>query len=83
MLWIDESGFERRNNLRKYGYIVHGQQPRSLAFTVCGKHYTSITVLSTNEMEDVYITNSSVDGYVFLEFVHWYVLPLLMPQIPI
>jgi len=77
MLWIDESGFDKKNNLGKYRYEVRGQPPRSLAFTVRGKPYTSITVLSTNEMEDVYITDSSVDGYVFFEFFRWCTLPLL------
>jgi len=79
MLWIDESGFDKRNYLRKYGYGVRGQPPRSYALTVRGKHYTSIAVLTTNGVEDVYITESSVDGDVFLDFIRRCILPLLMP----
>jgi len=47
--------------------------------TVRGKHYTSTAVLTTNGVEDVYITESSVDGDVFLDFIHRCVLPILMP----
>ncbi|XP_065891614.1 uncharacterized protein [Dysidea avara] len=79
MQWIDESGFDKRNHLRKYGYGVRGQPPRNYTLTLRGKRYTSIAVLTTNGVEDVYITESSVDGDVFLDFVRRCMLPLLMP----
>jgi len=79
MLWVDESGFDNRNHLRKYGYGVRGQPPRSCNLTIQGKRYSSIAVISTNGVEDVYITEYSVDGEIFLFFIRQCIFPLLLP----
>ena len=47
--------------------------------TVRGKCYSAIGILSTEGVEDVYITDGTVDGDKFLEFVRQNLLPLLMP----
>ena len=60
-----------------FRYGVQGQPPRSHNFTVRGKHYTSVAIISTNGFEDVYITELSVDGELLLFFIHWCILPLL------
>ena len=44
-----------------------------------GKRYSAIGILSTEGVEDVYITDGTVDGDKFLEFVRQNLLPLLMP----
>ena len=83
MLWVDESGCDQRNALRKYGYGIRGHPPpqeHTLIFR--GKRYSAIVILSTEGVEgveDVYITDGTVDGDKFLEFLWQNLLPLLMP----
>ena len=79
MVWIDESGFDRRNSQRKYGYGIRGLPPRNFSLQIRGKRYTAIAILSTEGIEDVYITDEKVNGDVFLYFVRKYLLHLLMP----
>ena len=79
MLWVDESGCDRRNALRKYGYGIRGQPPQEHTLILRGKRYSAIGILSTEGVEDVYITDGTVDGDKFLEFVRQNLLPLLMP----
>ena len=79
MLWVDESGCDRRNALRKYGYGIRGQPPQEHTLILRGKRYSAIGILSTEGVEDVYITDGTVDGDKFLEFVWQNLLPLLMP----
>jgi len=75
-LWIDETGFDNRNLLRKYGYGLRGQPPQDHTLMLRGKHYSAIAVLSSERVEDVDITDDSVNGDVFLNFVHRCVLPI-------
>ena len=69
MLWVDETGCDRRNALQEYGYGIRERPPQ--------EH--TIGILSTEGVEDVYITDGTVDGDKFLEFVRQNLLPLLMP----
>ena len=79
MLWIDETGCDRRNALRKYGYDIRGQPPQEHTLILRGKRHSAIGILSTEGVEDVYITDGTVDGDKFLEFVRQNLLPFLMP----
>ncbi len=79
MLWVDESGCDRRNALRKYGYGIRGQPPQDRSLILRGKRYSAIGILSTERVEDVYITDGSVNGETLLDFVQRDMLPLLMP----
>ncbi len=79
MLWVDESGCDRRNALRKYGYCIRGQPPQDYTLVLRSKRYSAIEIISTAGVEDVYITDESVNGDKFLDFVRRDMLPLLMP----
>ena len=68
---------DRRNALRKYGYDIRGQPPQEHTLILRGKRYSAIGILSTEGVEDVYITDGTVDGDKFLEFVQQNLLPLL------
>lgn len=78
-LWIDETGCDRRNSLRKYGYGIRGQAPRDFRFKLRGKRYSAIGIISIDGIEDVYVTEGSVNGDVFLDFVHEQLIPILSP----
>ena len=77
ILWIDETGCDRRNSLRKYAYGIRGQAPRDYQLQMRGVHYSAIGILSSDGINDVYITEGSVNGEAFLHFVHTILLPIL------
>lgn len=79
IVWIDETGFDKRNSLRKYGYGIRGLPPVSHSLKLRGKRYSAITILSTAGVEDVHIVDESVNGEGFLFFVRKCLLPILMP----
>ena len=79
LLWVDESGCDRRNALRKYGYGIRGQPPQDRSLILRGKRFSAIGILSTQGVEDVYITDGAVDSETFLDFVRRDMLPILMP----
>lgn len=55
LLWIDETGSDRRNCIRQYGYSLRGVTPVSHQLRVDGKRISAIPILSTEGIEDVYI----------------------------
>ena len=79
LLWIDETGCDRRNSLRRYGYSVRGTPAHEFVLRIGGKRYSAITVMSMKGVQDVYLCEGSVNGDRFLDFVRRTLLPLLMP----
>ena len=79
LIWIDETGSDRRKSVRSYGYALRGIPPRHTQLTVGGKRVSAIPVLTTQGIEDVYTTTDSVNGEKFLEFFCQCVLPIIMP----
>ena len=68
IIWIDEMGSDRRTALRKYGYGIQGLPPQDYSLPLRGKCYSAIGIMSTEGIEDVFITEELVDGEVFLFF---------------
>ena len=79
LIWIDETGSDRRNEIRKFGYSLKGMPAHSYQLRVGGKRLSAIPVMTTNGIEDVYVTSGSVNGDVFQHFFCKCVLPILLP----
>ena len=79
LVFIDETGADRRNVLRKYGYSVRGVPLQHQTLLVRGEHVTGIAFMSVNGLLDVKISRGSTDGDVFYEFVQKHLLPQLLP----
>ena len=77
LLWIDETGYDRRNCIRQYGYSLRGVTPVSHQLRVGGKCISAIPILSTEGIEDVYTTTDSVNGDKFLDFICQCLLPII------
>jgi len=74
-VWIDESGCDRRNSTRKFGYSIRGIPPVDHRLLV----RAAIPVMSVAGIHDVYLAGGSVDGDRFSHYVTEYLLPVLLP----
>lgn len=79
LLWIDESGCDRRNCIRKRGYSLRGMTPQDHRLMVRGARYSAIPVMSLEGIHDVYLAEGSVNGEKFATFVRSCLLPILQP----
>lgn len=79
LIWIDETGCDRRNATRKYAYGIRGVTPCDHRILIRGQRYSVITVMSVRGVLDAYIVESSVNGEVFEEFTRKCLLPILQP----
>lgn len=69
LVWIDETGCDKRDMLRKFGYAFRGQRAICSRLLVRGKRISAIAALSHEGIMDVSLTTQSVDGEKFCDFV--------------
>ena len=74
-----ETSCDRRNSLRKYGYGMRGQRPQDHQLQLRGVCYSSIGILSSEGINDVYITEGSINGDTFLHFICTMLVQILNP----
>ena len=67
-VWLDETGYDHHNNIRRYGYGLSGMTPVDHQLHIGGKRVSAIGVISMRGVEDVYIHDGTVNGDVFEGF---------------
>lgn len=70
-VFVDESGCDRKDATRKFGYSLRGFPATSFRMISRGKRYSAIGIMSTTALLDYYITPGTVciDGDTFYSFV--------------
>lgn len=77
LVWLDESGCDKRNTVRKYGYSIRGIPLYDQRLFVRGTRYSAIPIVSTARIHDVYLAKGNVNGDKFIKFVKESLLPVL------
>ena len=79
IIWIDESGCDRRNSMRKFAYTLRGIPPVDHRILARGTRYSAITAISVRGVQDVVLAEGSVNGEAFAKFVEDSLVPILQP----
>ena len=78
-IFVDETGADRKNQLRKYGYSLRGRPAVNHALLVRGERVSAIACMSINGILDVKMVTETSNGDTFYEFVQTHLIPHLMP----
>ncbi len=78
-VFIDETGADRRNRLRKYGYSIRGKPAISNSLLFRGERVSAITCMSVNGILDVKTIKETSNGDIFYDFVQTHLIPHLLP----
>lgn len=78
-IFIDETGSDARNKLRKYGYSIRGIPAKNQTLLVRGERISAITCMSTAGLVDVKTIHGTANGEVFYRFIQTHLLPHLLP----
>ena len=78
-LYIDETGTNCMDAIRKYGYSLRGRPVRAQKLVVRGEHVSAIAAISTRGLLALKIVKGSVDGDIFYDFICTELLSKLMP----
>ena len=79
LIFLDETGSDRRDCIRKYGYSLRGKPLVTHRLLVRGQRISAIAFMSYNGILDCKTVNHSVNGDNFYYFVQSTLLPHLMP----
>ena len=69
LVWIDETGCDKRDNIRKFGYAMRGKRPVYHRFLHRGQRISTIAALCTDGILSVECTKGTVDGDKFFDYV--------------
>ena len=78
-VWVDETGANNRDHIRKYGYAFRGMTPTCTRHLVRGKWINAIVGLSSSGVVASEIVSTSVNGDAFFDFLHGNLLPMMQP----
>ena len=78
MVFIDESGCDRRDAIRKYGYGLRGMPVKSQKLLVRGQRISVIAAMTVDCILDLKIIRGNVTGEIFLDFINTVLLQRLM-----
>ena len=78
-VWVDETGANNRDHIRKYGYAFRGMTPTCTRQLVRGKRINAIVGLSSSGVVASEIISSSVNGDAFFDFLRGNLLPMMQP----
>lgn len=79
MVFVDETGSDKRDAMRRFGYSLRGKPARVMKLLSRGKHLTAIAAMTIDGVMDCDITDGSVTADRFQEFVDNCLLPKLYP----
>ena len=77
LIWLDESGCDRRNAMRKYAYSVRGMRPVKHRLLVRGVRYSAVPIMSTLGLHDLFLAEGTINGDRFRYFIRTCLLPIL------
>ena len=74
LVFIDETGTDNRNLIRKYGYSMRGKPLKTHSFFVRGERVSAIACISMAGLLDVKTLKGTSDGDTFYSFIHTHLL---------
>ena len=78
-IFLDETGADRRNTLRRYEYSLRGIPLKYNTLLIRGERVTWIAFMSANGLLDGSVAKGTTDGDTFFDFVERHLLPQLQP----
>ena len=78
-VWVDETGTDNRDHIRKYGYALRGVTPTSKRLLVRGKRINAISALSSEGMLATEMVTETVNGERFYDFIRGTLIPVMRP----
>ena len=79
LIFLDESGCDNRDPLRRKGYSLRGKQARKQKLLVRGEHVSVLCTMSLEGILSCNLVRGGVDGEKFIDFIEKCVIPTLMP----
>lgn len=74
-VFIDETGSDRRDHIRKFGYALKGVPPIYHRWLVRGKRTSAIAAICCDGLIEYELISGTVNGEIFLKFIQGHLIP--------
>ena len=78
-VWIDETGSDKRQSLRKFGYSLKGLPPVCHRFLVRGIRISALAAICSEGLLGVELTTGTFNGDKFFDFLRGTLIPNMNP----
>ena len=78
-VWVDETGCNNKDHIRKFGYAMKGDYPVCHRIFHRGQRISAIAAMTLNGILAVDLKKGSVGGDVFFDFVRGFLIPNMVP----
>ena len=78
-VWVDETGTDKRDQLRKYEYALRGTTPVYHRFLSQGDRVNAIAAITSSGLLTVELTKATVNGDNFFDFIRGTLIPHMRP----
>lgn len=78
-VWVDETGCDRRDQVRKFGYALRGQRPVYHRLLHRGNRISAIAAIAHDGVIALDLTQGTVDGSRFVDYVRGQLIPEMLP----
>lgn len=78
-VWIDETGSNKKDHIRKYGYALKGVTPVYHRLLCRGERYNAIAAISSTSVLAVEVRKGSINGSLFFDFLRGELFPNMHP----
>jgi transposase len=75
LVWLDETGTDKRDQLRKYGYALRGVTPHYHRLLSRGQRINAIACMCKEGLVALELVNGNVNGDIFYDFVRGCLIP--------
>ena len=79
IVWVDETGSDRRDALRKFGYALRGQPAVCKRLLTRGQRISAVVAMSSDGVEAYELSVGSTNSSTFLDFVRGSLIPTMQP----
>ena len=74
-VWVDETGSDARDHIRRFGYALRGVTPTSHRLLARGKRVNAVAALSSTGVVALDIVTGTVSGHEFFDFLRGTLIP--------
>lgn len=79
LVWLDETGSDNRDQIRRFGYAMSGLTPVYHRFLNRGTRLSTIAAMSSDGLLTYEILSATTNGEKFFDFVRGYLIPNMQP----
>ena len=78
IVWLDETGCDKRNIIRKFGYGMRGERPVYHRFLQRGQRISAVVAMCTDGVIALELREDTFNGDKFLEFITGTLIPEML-----